>query len=383
MAAMTTTRTGALVVAVLALAACDEKPSPSAASSSSASARPPIASTPTPAPPPTSSGPAPEPPPEPELAEVEGDASTTFTFAPEGQGPFTVTSVRVKQKRRGGGEFGREVIGTVKRVTVTKEGDGFAWRVDPVSFSVHGERSSRIDELTEGFAFTLRLDGSGKVASVEGYDGLQAAAKKMLTPRIIERTGPMLKPEALRRTRGVEWQGQLGDLIGKTVSLDEPLVSMTERPMPKGTATVYGVLRFGPWVECAPLGRCLRVEGYQHTSPEALADLTKVPVETIKAAGEHEVEGEPHDHEHDGDDAAHGHEHGGPPHGAPGMGGRPGAPPLNLAVHSVRFVAPSSSLPIWERIEREIDLGIAQLSDTTTSSYDYASKAEADASKAD
>lgn len=348
------------MAAAFALTACDEKPNEpgtttAVASVTSAASRPPRPPVPTPVP--TSSGPEPKAPEAPGLDEVAGAPTVTFAFAPQVETPFTVDTVRVKQRRRGSGPYGgREVLRTVKKVTVTRSDEGYRWRAEPVSFTVHGERTSRVDELVAGFEVSYLLDPSGNVLGVEGYDGLDARANKTLSPHNVKRVGPMLTAEALQRTRASEWRDRMGDLVGRTVSLAEPFVSVSEVPLPKGSATVYGVVRFGPWLQCPALGRCLRVEGYQHTSPEALAALAKVPLETIRAAGEDEDdhdESEPHDHDHGGESK------------------NPKGAAIAMGIHSQRIVDPTTSMAVWERIEREIDLGMAQLSDATTRSYDY------------
>lgn len=374
---MLVTRTRAIVVAALAVAACDDPPSsnttPSATVASTAAPKPKRAAAPTPLP--TSSGPAPEPPSVPKLDEVKGDAAVTFAFSPPLEAPFTVDTVRIKQRSRGGSVGGREVLRTVEKVTVTKASEGYRWRSAPVSFSVHGERTSRVDELVAGFEVTYLLDAGGAVTAVEGYGGLDDRAKKMLAPDTLAKMGPMLTADALKRTRASEWRGRMGDLVGRTVALDEPLVTVSEVPLPKGSATVYGVFRFGPWLDCPAFGRCLRIEGYQHTSPEALAALAKVPVETIHdATPTHDAHDEAGPHGHGEAPASssptphdHGHDH--------ARGGKaPPGPAIAMGIHSLRIVDPSTSMPIWELMERELDLGLAQLSDATTSSYAYPEK---------
>ena len=377
---MHATRIRALVAAAIALAACDDAThgAPAATLSASASSEAPVPPRPPPpAPLPTSSGPEPKAPSPPELSEVDGAASVTFGFDPLLDAPFTVDAVRIKQRRRAGGAplGGREILRTVERVTVTEAGEGYRWHTAPVSFSVHGERTSRVDELVAGFEVTYVLDASGAVTSVQGYDGLDEKAKSVLSPRTLKRVGPMLDAEALQRTRASEWRWRMADLVGKTVSLAEPLITVSEMPLPKGSTTVYGVFRFGPWLDCPPLGRCLRIEGYQHTSVEALAALSKVAVEQIRAAGAESAHGEddPHDHARPPHGASTGraHDHG---HGGPGAGKPPSGPPLAMGIHSLRIIEPKRSLAVWERIEREIDLGMAQLSDVTTSSYDHPAK---------
>ncbi|MEQ9320726.1 MAG: hypothetical protein RIF41_16285 [Polyangiaceae bacterium] len=47
-----------------------------------------------------------------------------------------------------------------------------------------------------------------------------------------------------------------------------------------------------------------------------------------------------------------------------------------MGIHSVRILDPTTSMAVWEKIEREIDLGMAQLSDATTISYAYPSAAK-------
>ena len=49
---------------------------------------------------------------------------------------------------------------------------------------------------------------------------------------------------------------------------------------------------------------------------------------------------------------------------------------IAMGIHSVRILDPTTSMAVWEKIEREIDLGMAQLSDATTISYAYPSAAK-------
>lgn len=350
---------------LLGVVACEDDANEKATNAASSSVTASVASptTATAAPLATSTGPEPKPPAAPKLEEVEGSESVSFTFAPVVDRPFTVETVRVKQKRRSGSQFGREVLRTVKRVTVTKEGESYLWRVAPVDFSVHGQRTSRVDELVEKFAVAYRLDSEGDLVAVTGYDDLSSQAKTFLRPKTQKQLGPSLTPEALRRTREQEWQGRVADLVGQKVTLGEPFVAHSEITLPKGSAPVFSVIRFGPWLDCPPpLDKCLRIESRQHTHVDELAKATGLSAETIRAA-EAKPDGggegaDDHDHPAGHDDHAHGATPSGPP-------------PIAYAVHSVRIVDPDTSLPLWERIERNIDLGIAQLADTATSRYEY------------
>lgn len=296
---------------------------------------------------PTSPGPAPAFPPEPARNEVQGDAAVTFAFAPPLDQAFDVESVRKKRKVFGGVARGEEIVRTVSKVIVTRDGEGFRWKETPVSFSAHGERSSRVDELVAGSPISLRLDAAGTLVSVEGYDDISARAPALLSPDDRKMVASTLDPAMLRRTREQEWRGRVGDLLGRRAELGKSIATESELPLPRGSTQLYGVVEVGPWTDCA-LGKCVVVETRQHTDVDTLARATGADPKAW------------HDDHADAGAGVgpDGHRH------APKVN-------MNLAVHSLRILDPKTSMPVWERSERLIDLGTGTLSEELVVAYRY------------
>jgi hypothetical protein len=376
-------RLAAVAACSLALVACEEpasKPPPKPSATAAQTAARPVA----PKPLATSPGPAPSFAPAPPMTATEGPKQVTLAFAPITR-PFTVDTVRKKRKSRPGSAEGpAELVRTVQRVRVTADGDHYVWKAEPVSFTVHGHRQSRIDELVAGFPVGYRLDERGAVVDVQGFDDILARAQKTLSARNVKAMGAMLNPETLRRTRAQEWTGRVGEVVGKTFEVGKPVVTMTEVALAKGGTKTHTVTRLSGWTSCA-LGKCVKIETAYDTDREALAKRTGIEIPEPDA-GQGGSDG--HDHAH-GDAHDHGDAHGkggpgkgGPGKGGPGKGGpgqKPAAqgPPLGYAGRTIRILDPETSMPVWERVERVINLaGMASLSDEIVIVYDYGPSVE-------
>ncbi len=341
------------LAAVLPLAACEDKapePVPGAPASSpdvpqtAAPRMPPQASAPAPLP--TSSGPVPAFPAEPARAPAQGPARVTFRFAPRLDAPFEIETVRKKRQIFGGAPRAEEIVRTVVKVTVTRDGEGYRWRESPVAFSVHGQRGSLADEIVAGAEASLRLDAAGKVVSVEGYDDVPARAQALLSPAERKMVGHSLDPAALRRTREQEWRTRIGDLLGQQADVGGSFVTESELPLPRGSEPLYGVVQVGAWTTC-PVGKCVVVETRLSTDATSLAAATGIDPDAWHGDAD---AGAPDPHE--------GHGHGAKPH-------------VGYVAHSLRIVDPTTSLPVWERAERQIDLGTGKLADEIVIGYRY------------
>lgn len=283
----------------------------------------------------------------------------TFGFAPTVDTEVTVEAVRKKRLVRGTSVGNRQTIRTVKKVTVRRGDGGFRWSVSPVSFSVHGQPASPVDELIEGLPFTYRFDAAGALLAVEGYDDLVEKGKALLGAEAEAST--TLDPEAARRARMQAWRDRVGPVVGKKLVLDRPFVGGSMTALGEGEVYAYTVTTVGPFTKCA-LGTCIRVTIDASSDPVALSTITGVKLEPR--------EGDPRRGEDDQGHEGHGHGHDHPGHGHDAQ--EADTPEVVLRYHVMRFVEPATGMPVWERMAREVDVrAVGKMRDEVVLAYRY------------
>jgi len=88
--------------------------------------------------------------------------------------------------------------------------------------------TSPVNDVLIGREVSFDLNSQGKIVEIEGYDTLLKEINKVVDPKMQAMFSKILEPELLKKKTITEWDGRIGDFIGKNVKEGEKWVSTSE-----------------------------------------------------------------------------------------------------------------------------------------------------------
>ena len=139
-----------------------------------------------------------------------------------------------------------ELVGTARQqsemvtrtaIDIARMDQGFRITNRPVSAEMFRDGRAVSDPILTALldvVVVYRVSDEGKLLAIEGFEGLEEKLGSTLP-------AGTLKPESIMASGTAEWNGRIGNLAGRTVSLGEVLVGKSVLPLPKGEKLEYEV----------------------------------------------------------------------------------------------------------------------------------------------
>ena len=159
------------------------------------------------------------------------------------------------------------------RFAVTSAEDGYRVTSEPVSVRMTRDGRTVEDPVLQALRDVVtvhRLDAAGRLVAVEGYEGLAERLRARFPEQVTQALAGALDAKLLAAQERMEWEGRIGDLLGRTVTLGEVLHGKT-RLQAAGREIACDVeTRVAELVACGA-SQCLRVKTVYHDqAPEQL-----------------------------------------------------------------------------------------------------------------
>ncbi len=216
------------------------------------------------------------------------DDAVTFRFAPP-EGTHYVLDLKTTTIKELAG-VGRQSSEMESRTDFTIGRTEAGYDVTARPLSVKLTRDGRVvsdpvlDALQE-VVTVLRLDPSGQLLSVEGYDGLLDQLGDRFPQAVIEALTPALNSDALVSQEKAEWEGRIGAFLGRTVAIGEVLHGTTTVPVSGGRELECKVeTRIAGRVPCGEAS-CVRIaSAYRDSTPDSEDAEETDPVKVVGAS---------------------------------------------------------------------------------------------------
>lgn len=221
----------------------------------------------------------------------ENTEGIVFTFAPKDGATYTEKLITTTEKQLGpaGTQLDESVITT--RIKVKRTEDGWDMISQPVE-AVMKRNGQRIDDpiakILAELTVTYKLDCDGNLLDIEGLEKVTKAVSAKFPPQIVEQLSAILNPDLLKQREASEWNGRIGDYLGKKVTLGEVWEYDVPFTLPNGTNLNYKIkTHFTGMVSCGD-SSCIKIEQSYDSNPEGIGEYA---YETVSNVAESVKEG--------------------------------------------------------------------------------------------
>jgi hypothetical protein len=228
-------------------------------------------------------------------AEKDSPKKFTFRFNPPDGIEFLQTLTITKVQEIGELRKQTDVNVSKAQIVIRKKPDGYTATAKLLSIVMTRDGkpfNNPVMSVMADLEVTYEFDKEGRLTAVRGFDVLKSRIQDRFDPQMAMALSAFLTEEAMVNKEEAEWNGRIGNFIGRTVELGDVWTDTEEFPLPMGkTAAFHTATKFAEEKKCGG-SNCLRVEFFYHSKPAALEKLVgKTLSELSKAAGA-EVEAE-------------------------------------------------------------------------------------------
>ncbi|UCF80375.1 MAG: hypothetical protein JSV08_07650 [Acidobacteriota bacterium] len=225
-------------------------------------------------------------------AEKDSSKKYTFRFNPPDGIEFSQTLTITKVQEMGELRKQTDVNVSKAQIAIRKKPAGYTATAKLLSTVMTRDGQAfrhPAMSVMEGLEITHELDREGRLAAVGGFDALKKRIQDKFDPQMAQMLSALLTEEAIANMANkeeAEWNGRIGNFIGRTVELGDVWTDTEEFPLPTGKTVVFHTAtKFTEEKECGG-SNCLRVEFFYHSKPAALEKLVgKTLGDLSKAAG--------------------------------------------------------------------------------------------------
>ena len=177
--------------------------------------------------------------------EIATDVETQkvkFVFNP----PDGISYIRMSKmtKVTDMGELGKrtDVTEFKTRVSIKKTSTGYSIVDTPISATMTRdgkEVDSPVLSVLQEVVITYELDTNGQLVSIKGFETLLEKMKQTLPPEVFQSLSTVLNEEAMSSKETAEWNGRIGNFIGREAKVGEVWTSTDEYALPTGEIITY------------------------------------------------------------------------------------------------------------------------------------------------
>lgn len=211
-----------------------------------------------------------------------------FRFAPPDGVSYIEAVTLTKVRELGQGRMQTDVAQAETNVTIKKTPSGY--NVVGVPSSLRMTRNGTKVEgafvtAPLGATITYELDKNGQIQKVTGYKELVRRLVQSL-PQAAASVSSVLNEETMVRKDVAEWNGRIGNFVGREVQIGDVWTSSDEFSLPTGDViTFHSVTHIAGKEQCGTLD-CIRVRFAYHSDADALKDyVAKVLGDVANRAG--------------------------------------------------------------------------------------------------
>ncbi len=207
-----------------------------------------------------------------------------FVFAPPA-GTRAMDTV-VVEKRKDFGPLGERVERGKSKVllTIDKTDDGYRLVNEVLELEATGkgrQAPSAFQEALSKAKIVFRVDSSGKLRRIEGYESLMARLKEAVPQALLKSVGKVMNADVMKSRDRADWSGRIEAFAGETVKIGDTWSGVSSYRLPsREFVKYYFVTRFSGLEACG--GReCVVIETYYDTDLDGLMSLLGEVMEDV------------------------------------------------------------------------------------------------------
>lgn len=207
-----------------------------------------------------------------------------FSFSPGKQISFVQNIKATKDKDMGklGRQLDESSLATKITMTQTKVG----WDVVSEPIKVEMKRNGKVINnpvvsLLLSAKIKYKLDSTGKLLDVEGYETLIDHFAKTLPPEVLRQLASVLSLESLKAKTITEYNGRIGDFIGAEVEIGDSFNSIMPFQLPNGSKINYDINTIISAREACGSHSCVRVNQEYDSKADSLAKISGEVINNI------------------------------------------------------------------------------------------------------
>lgn len=129
---------------------------------------------------------------------------------------------------------------------------------------------SPIVDLLSQVTVVYKLDSKGDIMDVTGYEKIAELINSELPASMAAQLSALMNSEALKQKDVTEWNGRIGDFVGKAVSIGDVWSGLVPINLPNGKSLDYTVKTKFAAMEPCGTNQCLRIEQAYDSADEAV-----------------------------------------------------------------------------------------------------------------
>ncbi len=212
-----------------------------------------------------------------------------FSFSPKDGTTYIQKLITLREKQIGSaGTQTEESVSTTKiSIKKTKEGWDVIAKPESAIMKKNGQIiNNPIVNLLTKITLIFKLDQQGAIKDVVGFETLTKMINSQFPPPVVKKLETLLNSEILKQKEIAEWNGRVGDYLGKTISIDDIWENEIPYTLPNGVNLVYKVKTHFKSLKPCGKTNCVLIEQVYDSTIEGMDslanDLLKPIVEKVK-----------------------------------------------------------------------------------------------------
>jgi hypothetical protein len=216
-----------------------------------------------------------------------------FRFNPPGGIAFVQTNKTTKVKEMGSSGKQTDEIESKTKIVMKRTPRGYSAIFTPISATMVRD-GKKVDNpilaVLQKIIVTYEVDADGQLKTISGFDKLEKQIKEIFPPEEAASLASVISEQAMINKEKAEWNGRIGNFVGRTIKLGDVWTSTDDFALPTGGAvTFYSATKFANRVKCGARD-CLHIQFSYNSDANALKDFVgKMISDFSKAAGDSQI----------------------------------------------------------------------------------------------
>ncbi len=199
-----------------------------------------------------------------------------FSFTPKDGTTVTQKLSTTREKHLGPAGTQIDESFSITKVTYRKTKEGWDVKAQPISSVMKRngqEVNNPVVSLLSKLSITYKLDQDGFLKDIIGFETLMETVNSQFSPEVAQKLAPMLNKESLKQKEAAEWNGRIGDYLGKEISVGDTWQYEVPFKLPNGVNLNYKVrTHFKKQIPCGT-SKCILIEQVYDSAGEGMGDL--------------------------------------------------------------------------------------------------------------
>jgi hypothetical protein len=216
-----------------------------------------------------------------------------FSFAPKDGTVFSQKLTMLREKDLGSLGVQLDESESITKVEFKKVKDGWEVLATPVSAVMKRNGQviqSPVVDLLSKLTITYILDKNGHITDVRGYEKLISMINSKFPPQVAQKLSSLINSDLLKQKEITEWNGRIGDYLGKSISIGDTWNFSAPFQLPNGKSLNYNVKILFSSLEPCGRNKCVKIDQVFDSAADGLSSFASEVVKTISVGVEEDQE---------------------------------------------------------------------------------------------